>query len=160
MADHPSRERRWRPRPWRASGMHRQLAPAELHAADRLRAELIADHMGGEPSAAQAIVLSLLASAATRHANVSRYLASLGDVAYVDKRSRKTWRVVHDLSSLEAHVGRLVALLCDPALGRTPAEALDLDEYVRRRDAAAGGVVAEADSSGAPAVDPGGTAPG
>jgi len=126
----------------------RQLTTGEQGTAAELQLALQADHCP-DPSAAQRIVLALVASAAARHRNVSSYLHGLPG-PWVDKRSRKAWRLVHDVSTLEAHVAKLVELLASPALARAAAPPEDLDSYVARFDAA------DADSSGTPAGQVGG----
>jgi hypothetical protein len=124
----PARPRRLRP--YRASGLYAAPAPP----ATGLREQLIADHLGGEPSAAQSILLGLLSSAVAKHASVSNYLRSLPH-PWVNKRRNAAWQIVHDLSKLERHVARLVAARVDPALERRPRPVEDLATYIARRDA-------------------------
>jgi hypothetical protein len=135
--------------------MHRrEPAPAELVKADELRRALEADHCPGGPTAAQSIVLSMLTSAAARHASVNGYLATLPH-PWCDRRSRRAWRLLSDLTSLEGHVARLLVVLGDAALRRADAVPQDLDAFLAEHDAADPPDV-DADSSGPPAVDPGG----
>jgi hypothetical protein len=132
MADKPRRFR-----PYRASGMYRGVltAPQQQQATD-IRERLIADHLGGEPSAAQDIVLGLLGTAAAKHADAWAYLRSLPK-PWVNRRSNRSWELVHDLSRLERHCAKLIEVLVNPALERRAQPPEDLAAYIARKDAEA-----------------------
>lgn len=126
----PSGPRRLRP--WRPSGLYRNkaLTPQQQQTAGTLRDQLAAD-LGQDPSAAQRILLDLVAIAKVKHADAAHYLMSLPR-PWVDKRSRSVWRIVHDTSKLERHVARLVQALVDPALERRPQPVETLADYAAR----------------------------
>jgi len=122
-------------RPWRPSGVHRSVptAPQQQQATD-IRERLIADHLGGEPSAAQDIVLGLLGAAAAKHADAWAYLRSLPK-PWVNRRSNRSWELVHDLSRLEKHCAKLIEVSVNPALERRAQPPEDLSAYIARVDA-------------------------
>jgi hypothetical protein len=124
-------------RPWRPSGLYRKagpLTPAQEHAAAPLREQLITDHLNGDPSAAQKVLLDLLVFAKVKHADVASFLMRQPRL-WCDRRSRSAWKIVHDTSKLERHVARLVAALVDPVLERRPVPVEDLTSYIVRKDA-------------------------
>jgi hypothetical protein len=126
----PERPRRYRP--YRASGLYRGVptAPQQTQAAD-IRDRLIADHLGGAPSAAQDIVLGLLGAAAAKHADAWAYLRAMPK-PWVNRRSNRSWELVHDLSKLERHCAKLIEVLVNPALERREPPAENLADYVTR----------------------------
>jgi hypothetical protein len=136
----PSGPRRLRP--YRPSGLYRaQTTPAQQQAAASLREQLIADHLHGDPSAGQQILLGLLSSAAARHTSVANYLRTLPH-PWVSRKTNRAWGIVMDLAKIERHVARLVAALCDPSLERKALPVEDLQSYIARKTA------------GEPAADP------
>jgi hypothetical protein len=125
-------------------------APQQTQAAD-IRERLIADHLGGAPSAAQDIVLGLLGAVAAKHADAWAYLRSMPK-PWVNKRSNRSWELVHDLSKLERHCAKLIEVLVNPALERRPQPVEDLTAYVARKDAEAATAAEQAAGDGA--LDP------
>jgi hypothetical protein len=132
----PAKSLHRRLRPYRPSGLYRLGPPSvqQQQAAAPLRDQLVTDHLNGEPTAAQKVILDLLIFAKAKHADAAHYLMSLPR-PWCDKRSRSAWKIVHDTSKLERHVARLVAALVDPVLERRPTPPMDLTAYVAQRDA-------------------------
>jgi hypothetical protein len=121
-------------RPYRASRLYSAGPPTtqQQQAAGNLREQLIADHLRGEPTAAQRIILDLLSFAKAKHADAANYLMQLPR-PWCDRKGHRAWQIVHDTSKLERHVARLVSALVDPALERRPLPVETLADYVARR---------------------------
>jgi len=111
------------------------LADLRTWTPDQLAAQLASD-LGGDPSAAQLVLIDLAVKAKLKHQVVSSYLNTL-EVPWVDRRSHRAWRLVHDLAKLERHVARLIQAVMNPALARRAAPVMDLHEYIARHDTAA-----------------------
>ena len=120
-------------RPYRASGIHRKVPTTEQHgAAASLRDRLLADRGGPEHATeAETVLVDLIAMGATMHHDAARYLASLPR-PWVDRRSNKSIRLVHDVRRLAGHVAKLLAHL---GYDRKPVPVEALDAYIRRKDA-------------------------
>jgi len=125
-------------------------SPAQSTAAATLRDALVADHLANDPTAAQRVILDLLVFAKARHADVANYLMGMPR-PWVDRRSRRAWRITHDLSQLERHIARLTTALVDPVLERRPKPIESVKDYVARKDAERATVV---EPALAPAVAP------
>jgi hypothetical protein len=122
----PTGQRRLRP--WRRSGLYnnkKPLTPAQQQAALDLRQRLIDQHLGGDASPAQSIVLGLITSAVLRHNSVASWLRDQPG-PWVDARGRRAWSILTDLGQMERHVARLIQVLVDPALARRPVEVEDV----------------------------------
>src|SRR5262245_20378783 len=85
----------------------KRLTPTQLQAAGTLNQQLVADHLDGDPTSGQAVILALIGAAAARHKDAWDYLQTLPK-PWIDKRSRRAWKLTHDLSLLEKHVSKLV----------------------------------------------------
>jgi hypothetical protein len=120
-------------RPWRPSGLYRaQPSPAQEAAATTLRDRLLADQGGPENATeAETVLVDLIAMGATMHHDAARYLASLPR-PWVDRRSNKSIRLVHDVRRLAAHVAKLLAHL---GYDRKPVPVENLRTIVARREA-------------------------
>jgi hypothetical protein len=110
--------------------------PQQRQSAAALRDQLVADHLNGDPTAGQQVVLDLLTFAKIRHADCTTYLANMPR-PWVDRRSHRAWTITHDLAKLERHIARLMLALVDPALERRLQPPEDLASYVARIDAEA-----------------------
>jgi len=120
-------------RPWRHSGIHRSLpTPAQETAAASLRDRLLADRGGPEHATeAETVLIELIAMGAIMHNDAARYLGSLPR-PWVDRRSNKSIRLVHDVRRLAAHVAKLLAHL---GYDRRAIPVEDLRSYVARQQA-------------------------
>ena len=127
-------------RRYHSTGMYRGRngppTPQQRQTAATLRDELVTDHMRGDPTAGQRVILDLLTFAKIRHADATTYLAGM-EHPWVDRRSRRAWTIVHDLGRLERHIARLVQALVDPALERRPQPIETLADYAARVNAEA-----------------------
>jgi hypothetical protein len=118
-------------RPYRPSGMHRSLpTPEQQVAAASLRDRLLADRGGPEHATeAETVLVDLIAMGATMHHDAARFLVSLPR-PWVDRRSNKSIRLVHDVRRLGAHVAKLLAHL---GYDRRPVLVEDLRTIVARQ---------------------------
>jgi hypothetical protein len=120
-------------RPYRPSGFHRSLpTPEQQVAAASLRDRLLADRGGPEHATeAETVLVDLIAMGATMHHDAARFLVSLPR-PWVDRRSNKSIRLVHDVRRLGAHVAKLLAHL---GYDRKPVPVEDLQSYLARKEA-------------------------
>ena len=140
--------------------MHRKLPTTEQHAAAaNLRDRLLADRGGPEHATeAETVLVDLIAMGAVMHNDAARYLGSLPR-PWVDRRSNKSIRLVHDVRRLAAHVAKLLAHL---GYDRKPLPVEDLRTYVARKEAsqpATDPVQAHAEGPPSPAAPEAGQSP-
>jgi hypothetical protein len=127
-------------RPWRATGLYRGKpatsapTPAQQRSITGLREQFLTDHLRGDPTAGQQVILDLLVFAKIRHADAMAYLSTMPR-PWIDRRSHRAWRVVEDLSRMERHIARLTLALVDPVLERRPQPVETLADYVAKKDA-------------------------